>query len=297
MRLHAGLPKNFWVDAVSTAAYLINRGPSVPMEFRLPEEVWSGKEVKFSHLKVFGCVSYIHIDSDARSKLDAKSKICFFIDYGDEKFGYRSTVVLDVIEIDKKKSEFVNLDELTETEVHKSSRNIRPPQRYSPVLNYLLLTNGGEPECYDEALQDENSSKWELAMKDEMDTLLGNQTWELTELPVRKKALHNKWVYRIKNEHDGSKCYKARLVVKGFQQKEGIDYTEIFSPVMKMSTIRLVLGMVVAENLHLEQLDVKTTFLHGDLEEDLYMIQPEGFIVQGQENLVCKLRKRLYGLK
>ena len=98
-----------------------------------------------------------------------------------------------------------------------------------------------------------------------------SQAWELTELPVGKKTLYNKWVYRIKNE--------------------------IFSPVVKMSTIRLVLGMVAAENLHLEQLDVKTAFLHGDLEEDIYMIQPEGFVVQGQENLVCKLRKSLYGLK
>ena len=80
-----------------------------------------------------------------------------------------------------------------------------------------MLTDGGEQECYDEVLKDKNSSKWELVMKDEMDSLLGNQTWELTELPVGKKALHNKWVYRIKNEHDGSKRYKARLVVKGFQ--------------------------------------------------------------------------------
>ena len=111
-------------------------------------------------------------------------------------------------------------------------------------------------------------------MKDEMDSLLENQTWELAELPVGKKALHNKWVYRIKNENDGSKRYKTRLVVKGFQQKKGIDYTEIFSPVVKISTIRLVLRMVVAKNFHLEQLDVKTSFLHGDLEEDLYMIQP-----------------------
>ena len=102
-------------------------------------------------------------------------------------------------------------------EVQRSSRNIRPPHRYSPTLNYLLLTDGGEPERYDEALKDENSSKWKLAMKDEMDSLLGNQTWELIELPVGKKALHNKWVYRVKNEHDGSKRYKARLVVKGFQ--------------------------------------------------------------------------------
>ena len=110
------------------------------MEFRLPEEVWSGKEVKFSHLKVFGCVSYVYIDSVARSKLDAKSKICFFIGFGDEKFGYRfwdeqnrkiirsrnviqimykdrSTVVSDVTEIDQKKSEFVNLNELNESAV------------------------------------------------------------------------------------------------------------------------------------------------------------------------------------
>ena len=137
----------------------------------------------------------------------------------------RSTVVLDVTEIDQKKSEFVNLDELTENtvqkrgkedkenvnsqvnlstpviKVRKSSRNIRPPQRYSPILNYLLLIDGSESECYDETLQNENSSKWKLAMKDEIDSLLGNQTWELTELPVGKKALHNKWVYRIKNEH------------------------------------------------------------------------------------------------
>ena len=91
------------------------------------------------------------------------------------------------------------------------------------------MTDGSELECYDEALQDENSSKWELAIKDEMDFLLGNQTWELTELPVGKKDLHNKWVYRIKNEHDSNKCYKARLVGKGFQQKKGIDYTDIFS--------------------------------------------------------------------
>ena len=86
-------------------------------------------------------------------------------------------------------------------------------------------------------------------------------------------------------------------MVKGFQQKQGIDFTEIFSPVVKMTTIRVILSIVSAKNLHLEQLDVKTAFLHGDLEEDIYMTQPEGFEVPGKENLVCKLHKSLYGLK
>ncbi|GJW41308.1 putative RNA-directed DNA polymerase, partial [Tanacetum coccineum] len=83
----------------------------------------------------------------------------------------------------------------------------------------------------------------------------------------------------VKKEQDGKKRYKARLVVKGFQQKQGVDYNEIFSPVVKMTTIRLVLSIVAAENLHLEQLDVKTAFLHGNLDEDIYMTQPEGFSV------------------
>ena len=108
-------------------------------------------------------------------------------------------------------------------------------------------------------------------MKEEMKSLISNQTWELAKLPVGKKALHNKWVYRVKEEHDGSKRYKARLVVKGFQQKEGIDYIDIFAPVVKLDTIRTVLNIFSSEDLHLEQLDVKTVFLHGDLDEEIYM--------------------------
>ncbi|KAE8664920.1 hypothetical protein F3Y22_tig00112738pilonHSYRG01049 [Hibiscus syriacus] len=123
-------------------------------------------------------------------------------------------------------------------------------------------------------------------MKDEMDSLMSNQTWELAKLPPGKKALHNKWIYRIKEDHDGSKRYKARFVVKCFQQKECIGYNEIFSPVVKLSTIILVLKIVAAENLHLKQLDVKTDFLHGDFEEEIYMRQPEGFIEVGKKNLM-----------
>ncbi|KAL5848850.1 hypothetical protein ACOSQ4_006863 [Xanthoceras sorbifolium] len=339
MRLHAGLPKMLWAEAVNTAAYLINRGPSVPLDGGIPEEVWSGKEVNISHLRVFGCISYVHIDSVERSKLDTKSNKCVFVGYGGDEFGYRfwdyeNRKIIrsrDVIfnenlmhkdrsiaessssTIEAETKEFAEFEEISGSDVQispetvqeepsapelrRSSRVPKPIQRYSPSLHYLLLTDSGEPECYDEAMQVEDSVKWESAMRDEMDSLMSNQTWELAELPPGKKALHNKWVFRIKEEHNGNKRYKARMVVKGFQQKEGIDYNEIFSPVVKLTTIRLVLKIVAAENLHLEQLDVKTAFLHGDLEEEIYMRQPEGFKEAGKENLVCRLKKSLYGLK
>ncbi|KAL5841980.1 hypothetical protein ACOSQ3_012583 [Xanthoceras sorbifolium] len=339
MRLHAGLPKMLWAEAVNTAAYLINRGPSVPLDGGIPEEVWSGKEVNISHLRVFGCISYVHIDSVERSKLDAKSNKCVFVGYGGDEFGYRfwdyenrkiirsRDVIFNENLMYKDRSiaesssstteaetkEFAEFEEISGSDVQispetvqeeldapelrRSSRVPKPIQRYSPSLHYLLLTDSGEPECYDEAMQVEDSVKWESAMRDEMDSLMSNQTWELAELPPGKKALHNKWVFRIKEEHNGNKRYKARMVVKGFQHKEGIDYNEIFSPVVKLTTIRLVLKIVAAENLHLEQLDVKTAFLHGDLEEEIYMRQPEGFKEAGKENLVCRLKKSLYGLK
>jgi hypothetical protein len=115
-----------------------------------------------------------------------------------------------------------------------------------------MLTDGSEPETYDEALQVENSTKWELSVKDEMNSLMTNHAWELTELPKEKKALHNMWVYKINGEHDDNKCYKAKLVVKGFQQKEGANYKDMLFPVVKMTTIGIVPGIVEAEDLHLE---------------------------------------------
>ena len=99
-------------------------------------------------------------------------------------------------------------------------------------------------------------------------------------------------MFKVKvEEHNLKPRYKARLVVKGFGQRKGIDFDEIFSPVVKMSSIRTVLGLSASLNLEIKQMDVKTTFLHGDLEEEIYMEQPDGFKVDGKENFVCKLRK------
>ena len=102
-------------------------------------------------------------------------------------------------------------------------------------------------------------------MKEEMDSLLKNKTWDLVPLPEGKRALPNKGVYKLKEEDGEEKRYKARLVVKGFAQKKGIDFDEIFSPIVKMTSKRTILSLVVVDDLHLEQLDVKIAFLHGDL--------------------------------
>ena len=122
--------------------------------------------------------------------------------------------------------------------------------------------------------------------------------FELVKLPKGKRALKNKWVFRIKHEeHNSNPQYKTRLVVKEFSQRKGVDYDEIFSPVVKMTSIRTVLGLAASLDLEVEQMDVKTAFLHGDLEEEIYMEQLEGFKERGKENYVCKLKKSLYGLK
>ena len=134
-------------------------------------------------------------------------------------------------------------------------------------------------------------------MDEDMDSLVTNHTWVLVEFPAGKRALQNKWVYRLKEEDGGKKRYKDRLVVKGFTQKKGIYFDEIFSPVVKMTSIRTILSLVVVEDFHLEQLEVKTTFLHGDLEEEIYMQRPQGYEVKGKVNFFCRLKKSLYGLK
>jgi len=160
------------------------------------------------------------------------------------------------------------------------------------------LTDEGETNCFQEACKVKHSKEWKKAMEEEMNSLQENKTWELVNLPKGRKALQNKWVYKIKHEgYEKKERYKARLVVKGFAQKEGIDFTEIFSPIVKMSSIRVILGLVAALDLECEHLDVKIAFLHGELEEEIYMEQPKDFIEKGKEDLVCRLKKSLYGLK
>jgi hypothetical protein len=131
-----------------------------------------------------------------------------------------------------------------------------------------------------------------------MDSILSNETWELVDRPYGCKPMGCKWVFKKKLRPDGTiDKYKARLVTKGYTQKEGEDFFDTYSPVARLPTIRVLLSLAASHGLLIHQMDVKTTFLNGDLKNEIYMTQSDEFVVKGQEDKVCKLMKSLYGLK
>jgi hypothetical protein len=158
---------------------------------------------------------------------------------------------------------------------------------------HIFLVQSSYLQSYGEAV---GNPFWESAMQEEYNSLLENQAWDLVPLPSRRKLVICRWVYRTKSAADGHiNRYKAKLVAKGFQQVHGIDYDEIFAPVAKMDSIGLALASVATKGWEVHQMDVKNVFLHGDLSEEIYMEQPQGFMQDSY--LVCQLKKSLYGLK
>jgi hypothetical protein len=176
------------------------------------------------------------------------------------------------------------------------------PQSERPFADFLyfigeVLTEA--PQLYNAAVTSPERGLWLQAIQKERDSLLENGTWEVADLPKGAKALETKWVFVVKRLADGTvERYKARLVAKGYQQEYGINYDAIFAPVAKLATIRGVIAVVTVLDWELEQMDVVTAFLNGELgDEEIYIKQPEGLEIPGQESKVLRLRKALYGLK
>ncbi|KAE8722570.1 Peptidyl-prolyl cis-trans isomerase FKBP62 [Hibiscus syriacus] len=299
----ASLEKSFWAEAVNTACYLVNRAPSTAIELKTPMEMWTGKPVDYSNLHVFGSIVYVMYNAHEISKLDPKSRKCKFLGYADGVKGYRlwdptaRKVIIsrDVIFVEDKlqrKEDDDSAEKSETTQIHvekefeegdsseaepahdeqepesseapttrQSDHVRRRPNWHSDYviegnIAYCLLTEDGEPSTYQEAIHSSDVSLWMMAMQEEIEALHKNNTWDLVPLPQGRKPIGNKWVFKIKrNGDDQVERYRARLVVKGYAQKE----------------------------------DVKTTFLHGNLEEEIYMLQPEGFEEKEKKNLVCRL--------
>lgn len=175
------------------------------------------------------------------------------------------------------------------------SRGNQKGQHTEVLMMYraLVEANHGVPNSHGEAMRSSDKDKWIAAEKSEMESLQANSTWVLVPRPKGRKVVKNRWVYAIK--HDGR--YKACLVAKGFTQVWGQDYHETFSPVARFESLRYMFAHVALEDWEMESMDVKTAFLNGDLEEEIYMEQPEGWSVPGKESWVCLLKKAIYGLK
>lgn len=363
---NAGLGRQFWAEAASTACYLINRSPSIPLDKKTPIEIWSGKSADYSQLRVFGCTAYPHVDN---GKLELRAVKCIFLGYVfgvkvfslwnpeakkillsknvvfNEKVMYHDTLSTNAsrIEEERLKVQVEHVDEIVDNDDAQvdhdnddgtnddNSDDIVPPS--PPVLQqptrsfaadhpkrnkgprprlieecdlvYYGLScaeqveHDSEPATYNEAVVSGDRVKWLSAIQEEMQSLENNGTWDVVPLPRQKKAVRCKWIFKRNEGLSPNELmrFKARLVAKGFSQIPGIDYNDLFSSVVKHSSIRTFFGIVAVHDLELDQLDVKTAFLHGELEEEIYMDQPEGFIVPGKEEFVCKLKKSLYGLK
>ncbi|KAH9697113.1 protein NEN2 [Citrus sinensis] len=242
---------------VSTTAYLINRSPSSALIFKTPQEAWSGKPPDISNLKIFGCPAYAH-------------KQIITPDSGVEKSSQ-----LEVESVDSERSyEAKDQSEHKHAELegyqltkNRERRVIKVPKKYgiADLISYVLMV-----------AEDMNGDK-----------------------PVNKKLVGSKWVFKLKEGITGVEKprYKARLVAKGFTQRKVVDFNKVFSPVVKHSSIRILLAITAVLDLALDQMDVQTAFLHGNLAEKIFMSQLEGFIEEGTEDKVCLLKKSLYGLK
>ncbi|KAE8674058.1 hypothetical protein F3Y22_tig00111769pilonHSYRG00329 [Hibiscus syriacus] len=316
LRLNAGLPKHFWAEAVNMACYFINRSPRASLAGKVAEEVWTGHDVSFDNLRIFGCPAYVHVPADERSKLDAKSKECIFLGYKKGVKGFKfwdpvakkvvisrdvvfdeqsmlqqkqDTTVVDFEQFPVEKPETSQptsggstTDDLQDYSLARDRvrrTNIKPPNRlgFEDLVSFALTVSNDDPVTFHDAVTSQENDKWMAAMVEEMESLNHNRTWELVPLPEGKKPIGCKWVYKKKPAVTEKRGRSSRLVWH--------------------TSIRAVLALVASWDLHLEQMDVKTAFLHGDLEEQIYMRQPEGFTQPGNEHLVCRLKKSLYGLK
>lgn len=356
--IDAKMDKEFWKEAVATAAYLGNRTATstLPNNSLTPAEVWYGFKPNLSKIKVFGCTSYVHIPvEDRQGKLDPRSQKMYLVGYTDN--GYRlwnpvqrqiisaRNVIFDEFsnrdstrgeckyqEVEYEQEEGENKEEKedknTDEEVQirewetredpehesdeenvepkcnnqrKSTRKSIPPKKYedyemnSDDESLMVALSVGSfidnvPETYEEAMSIGNG--WKEAIQSELNALIKNKTWDIVPYPKNETVIDSRWIFKEK-EIEGKLVKKARLVARGYKQCNS-NY-DLYSPVARMLTIRILFSLCIQEDLFVTQLDVKCAFLNGELKDVVYMEVPKG--VENKENRICRLRKALYGLR
>ena len=328
MLVSSGLPQNMWGEAILTANYILNIVPRKKLD-KTPYELFKGRSPTYNFLRTWGCLAKVAVPPPKKEKIGPKTVDCVFIGYAQNSsayrflvyesaipdihkntymesrnvsffehiFPYRSTSESSSVKRTLHPANDSSQDQEDEFEIElRRSKRARTSTSFGPdFLTYMLES---EPQTYKEAVSCPEGPLWKEAIKSEVDSILQNHTWELVDLPPGSKPLGYKWIFKRKMKADGSiDKYKARLVIKGYRQKEGLDYFDTYSPVSRITSIRMIIAIAALRNLEIHQMDVKTAFLNGDLDEEIYMEQPEGFSTPGKEGKVCRLVRSLYGLK
>lgn len=284
--IESNLGFELWGEACNTAVYLLNLIPKGG-ETCSPNELWNGERTSLSKLRIFGEIAMGQIPKEKRGKLDPKAEEYLIVGY--EENGYRLYDPRTKAVIRKNDVVFLNQEEGKEACL---TAGIPLDEHYAQNI-----TKTSEiPNTHKEAIESEQSKFWITAMDEEYKSLIENETWKIEELPKGKNAIKTKWVFCTKNGVNGEILrYKARLVAKGYSQIEGIDYQETFAPVVRYTSIRILLSYAAHMNLKITQMDAVTAFLNGYLSEEIYIEQPEGYA--DGTGRYCKLIKSIYGLK
>jgi len=333
----SGLSKAWWGEAILTACHVLNKVPTKDNEVT-PYEEWSKRRTTLSYLRTWGCLAKVNVPIPKKRKLGPKTVDCVNLGYAKNSVGYRFLVVKsevpdvkvgtimesrdatffedifpmrDMQSTSRQESEItpepaIPMEYYEQThdenpeEDDEEARGRGKRQRTAKTFgdDFFVYLVDDNPTSISEAYASPDADYWKAAVRSEMDSIMANGTWEITDRPYGCKPLGCKWVFKKKLRPDGTiEKYKARLVAKGYAQKEEEDFFDTYSPVARLTTIRVLLSLAASHGLLVHQMDVKTAFLNGELNEEIYMQQPDGFVIEGQEGKVCKLLKSLYGLR
>ncbi|KAI5334598.1 hypothetical protein L3X38_024731 [Prunus dulcis] len=299
LMLEKKIPFDFWAEAVNISVYISNRCPTKALSKKTPFEAYSGRKPGVKHLKVIVSRDVIFSENvcwdwNAKKETSVNSQLTGIREeaQGEEGSSCEFEEQLEVNEVPS-----LNTENRDQERVTGPQDVDHTPLKYKSIAEIYEKCNMCiiEPESFEEAAKDDS---WKKAMEDEITMIEKNNTWELVARPFDKPIIGVKWIYKTKLNLDGSvQKNKARLVAKGYSQKPGIDFNETFAPVARLDTVRALVALAAHKNWKLFQLDVKSAFLNGVLSEEVYVDQPCGFVIQGSEDKVYRLKKALYGLK
>ncbi|KAH9671402.1 Integrase catalytic domain-containing protein [Citrus sinensis] len=318
MLSYSSLPIFFWGLALENVVYLLNLVPSKSVP-KTPIELWSGRKPSLRHVRIWG--SPAHVLKPKADKMNSRSEVCMFVGYpkgtrGGLFYSPQDRKVIVSTHFTSLEEDYMNNfkpkkheeqqqpadqhkiipEQPSLLEPRRSGRVTRLPARYMLLgETYTAISDEHvqDPTSCNKALIDRNVEFWKKAMNQEMESMYSNKVWELVEAPNGVKLIGCKWIYKRKRGVDRRvETFKARLVAKGFTQKKEIDYEETFSPVAMLKSIKILLSIAAVLDYEIWQMDVKTAFLNGHLEENIYMQQPNEFIQKGQKHMVLGMVSR-----